>query len=111
LFNGMLAMWSAGLPALLDLFPSSKLIACVRNVAWVMDSRERLFRANPYENTRLFNDDSERVAVESRRTVLPPDLFEKFPALSFWHARPGSAANVIRLANAPTPDLASVKGS
>ncbi len=47
-------------PAVLDLFPRSKVIACVRNVAWVMDSIERLYRANPYENTKLFHDDSER---------------------------------------------------
>ena len=188
-------MWSAKLPALLDLFPQTKLIACVRNVAWVMDSLERAFRANPYENTRLFNDDSERnsvysrvetlaqrnrlvgsswsalkeayygaqadsllvvdydllaqapekvlrliyqfigepwfghdfdnvqydapefdealglsglhrvrarVAVEPRRTVLPPDLFEKYAALSFWNESSNSAANVIRFAT-PAP--------
>ncbi len=184
-------MWSAKLPALLDLFPKAKVIACVRNVAWVMDSLERVFRANPYENTRLFNDESERnsvysrvetlaqrnrlvgfawsalkeayygaqadsllivdydllaqapekvlrlvyqfigepwfdhdfgnvhydapefdealgvsglhrvrarVALEPRRTVLPPDLFEKYSALSFWNDGANSAANVIRFA-------------
>ncbi|MDP1772666.1 MAG: sulfotransferase [Methylobacter sp.] len=48
--------WCAKLPALLDLFPGAKIIACVRNVAWVMDSIERLYRANPYENTRLFGN-------------------------------------------------------
>jgi len=58
-------MWSAHMPALLDLFPQAKLIACVRNVAWVMDSIERRYRANPYEITRLFNDDVERNTVYS----------------------------------------------
>ena len=182
-------MWCAKLPALIDLFPETKVIACVRNVAWVMDSIERLYRANPYENTKLFNDDNERntvysrvetlaqrnrlvgfawsslkeayygehakslllidydlltqapekclrlvydfigepwfehdfdnvhydapefdqalglaglhrvwpkVQVETRRTVLPPDLFEQYSALSFWENGSGSAANVIR---------------
>jgi len=185
-------LWSAKLPALLDLFPQSKVIACVRNVAWVMDSIERLYRANPYENTKLFSDDSERnnvysrvdtlalrnrlvgfswaalkeayygeqasslllidydllsqspekvmrlvydfigetpfvhdcdnvvydapefdealglagmhkvrrkVEVLARRTVLPPDLFEKYAALSFWEDSSASAANVIRIKN------------
>lgn len=50
-------MWSAKMPALLDQFPGAKVIACVRNVAWIMDSLERRYRANPYELTRLFNDD------------------------------------------------------
>lgn len=181
--------WCARLPALLDLFPQAKIIACVRNVAWVMDSLERLYRANPYENTKLFADDNERssvysrvetlaqrnrlvgyawsalkeayfsaqagsllvveyemlaqapeqvlrliyqflgeswfehdfqqvrydapsfdealgisglhrvrprVAIEPRRTVLPPDLFEKYDQMSFWRDGQGSGAHVIR---------------
>lgn len=63
-------MWSAKLPAVLDLFPQAKVIACVRNVAWVMDSMERLYRANPYENTRLFHDAIERNTVYSRVDTL-----------------------------------------
>jgi sulfotransferase len=183
-------MWCAKLPALLDLFPDAKVIACVRNVAWIMDSIERLYRANPYENTKLFGDDSERntvasrvetlaqrnrlvgfawsalkeayygeqaksmlvieyelltqspervlrlvydflgepwfehdfdnveydapefdqglglsglhrvrrkVGVEARRTILPPDLFQQYAALSFWKDGAGSEAHVIRM--------------
>ncbi|MBX3619148.1 MAG: sulfotransferase [Rhizobacter sp.] len=186
--------WCARMPALHDLFPDAKVIACVRNVAWVMDSIERLFRANPYENTKLFADDSERSTVHSRvdtlaqrnrlvgyawsalkeayygehaasllvvdydllvqapervlrliydfigepwyaqhdidnvhyeapefdealglsrlhkvrpkvelverRTVLPPDLFKQYAALSFWQDGTASAANVIRARSA-----------
>lgn len=182
-------MWCAKLPALLDLYPDAKVIACVRNVAWIMDSLERLYRANPYENTKLFGDDNERntvtsrvetlaqrnrlvgfawsalkeayygeqaksmlvieyelltqapervlrlvydflgepwyehdfdnitydapefdqalglsglhrvrrkVGVETRRTILPPDLFEQYASLSFWKDGAGSEAHVIR---------------
>lgn len=46
--------WCSRLPLVRDLFPEAKVIACVRNVAWIMDSFERLYRADPYENTRLF---------------------------------------------------------
>jgi sulfotransferase len=185
-------LWCARLPALLDLFPQAKVIACVRNVAWVMDSIERLYRANPFENTKLFADDAERntvysrvdtlaqrnrlvgfawaalkdayygehakslllieydllaqapeqvlrlvydfigepwyahdferiaydapafdqalglaglhkvrpkVQAESRRTVLPPDLFAQYAALSFWQDSAGSEASVIRIKN------------
>jgi len=186
-------LWCAKLPALLDLFPDTRVIACVRNVAWVMDSLERLVRADPFENTKLFGDDTERnsvysrvdtlaqrnrlvgfawsalkeayygehaasllvidyellaqspdkvmrlvyefigerwfahdfeqvaydapefdqalglaglhkvrptVGLQERRTVLPPDLFEKYAALSFWQDGSGSAANVIRIKGA-----------
>jgi sulfotransferase len=63
-------LWCARLPAVLDMFPQAKVIACVRNVAWIMDSIERLYRADPYENTRLFNSDSERSTVSSRVETL-----------------------------------------
>ncbi len=181
-------IWCGKLPLLLDLFPDAKIVACVRNVAWVMDSLEVLFRANPYENPRIFGanairtnvytrmegllqhdqmvgsawaalreaffgpqasalllvdydllvrtpgkvlpliydflgeprfahdfdnvdyDASEfdiplgvpglhkvrtKIEFRTRRTVLPPDLFEKYDKLSFWHDTNGSAANVI----------------
>ena len=183
-------LWSSKLPAIRDLFPQAKVIACVRNVAWIMDSIERLYRANPFENTKLFGDDTERntvysrvetlaqrnrlvgfswaalkeayygehadslliidydllahspekvlrlvyefmgepwyahdfnhveydapefdqtlglkglhkvrpkVAIEHRRTILPPDLFEQYSQLSFWQDSRNSAANVIRI--------------
>jgi sulfotransferase len=45
-------------------------VACVRNVAWVMDSLERLYRADPYENTKLFADEAERNTVASRVETL-----------------------------------------
>ncbi len=63
-------MWCAKMPMLMDQFPDAKVIACVRNVAWVMDSMERRFIANPYELTRLFNDDLERNTVYSRIDTL-----------------------------------------
>ena len=57
--------WCAKLNLVLDQFPSAKVIACVRNVAWVMDSFERLYRANPYEHTKLFANGG-RSTVQSR---------------------------------------------
>lgn len=63
-------LWSSRLPAINDLFPQAKVIACVRNVAWVMDSLERLYRANPFENTKLFVDAAERNTVYSRCETL-----------------------------------------
>jgi len=59
-------MWCSRLPTLMDLFPQAKVIACVRNVAWVMDSIERLYRSNPYENTRLFGGNMARSTVYTR---------------------------------------------
>ncbi|MBN7818751.1 sulfotransferase family protein [Bowmanella yangjiangensis] len=63
-------LWCARLPLLQQLFPQSKVIACVRNVAWIMDSIERLYNKDPLENSRLFNDDAERNTVYSRTEAL-----------------------------------------
>lgn len=62
--------WTAQLPALMALFPDARLICCVRDVAWVMDSLERQFRANAFENTRLFNSPAERATVYTRLQAL-----------------------------------------
>ncbi|MBY0573359.1 MAG: sulfotransferase [Undibacterium sp.] len=181
-------MWCAKMPTIMDMFPNAKVIACVRNVAWVMDSIERQFRSNPYENTKLFGNNMGRSTVyqrceglaqheqlvgfawaalreafygenaksllvidyellsqvpekvipliydfigepqfqhdfdhveydapdfdlqlgipgmhrvkpkvefTERRTILPPDLFDKYSKMSFWTDPSGSAANVI----------------
>ena len=36
-----------------------------------------------------------KVALEPRRTILPPDLFETYAKMSFWNDTAGSAAHVI----------------
>lgn len=63
-------MWSAHMAAALDMFPGARFIACVRNVAWIMDSVERRFRANPYEFTKLFDGEAERSSVYTRVEAL-----------------------------------------
>lgn len=47
-------LWTAKLPLLTLLFPDAKIIACVRNVSWVMDSLERLYRSSPLELSGLY---------------------------------------------------------
>ena len=63
-------IWASRLPTLLEIFPDAKLLACVRNVGWIMDSIERVYRANPLENTRLFSGDAERATVYTRVEAL-----------------------------------------
>lgn len=40
-----------------------------------------------------------KARAESRRTILPPDLFAQYSELSFWNDGAGSAAYVIRPGN------------
>jgi sulfotransferase len=39
--------WCALLPLLAKLFPESRVICCVRNPAWIIDSMERAIQRNP----------------------------------------------------------------
>lgn len=91
-------MWCAKLPMLMDQFPGSKVIACVRNVAWIMDSMERRYRSNPYEITRLFNDDVERNTVYSRvETLAQANRLVGYPWTALKEAFYGEHANSLLL--------------
>ena len=50
--------WTTKLPALVELFPDAKVVCCVRNPAWVLDSVESLIRRNVYELSGIFSYDS-----------------------------------------------------
>ncbi len=63
-------LWCSKLSLVHDLFPDSKVICCVRNVAWIMDSVERLIRKNTFEVSRLFNNSGERSTVYTRTEAL-----------------------------------------
>ena len=63
-------MWCARLPLIRLLFPEAKVLCCVRNVAWIMDSFERLVRRNAFEPSRLFSTPDERATVYSRTEAL-----------------------------------------
>jgi len=47
-------LWCAKLPLIADLFRESKVICCVRDVSWIMDSIEKLYRANIFDLSGVF---------------------------------------------------------
>ncbi|MFC5437933.1 sulfotransferase family protein [Rhodanobacter umsongensis] len=47
--------WCARLPALSQLFPTTRVIACVRQVPWIVDSIERLIQQNAFSPSSIFN--------------------------------------------------------
>ncbi len=48
-------IWTTRMPLLSELYPNSKVIACVRNLSWVIDSLERQVRNNPFHFSRIFS--------------------------------------------------------
>lgn len=58
-------MWTARLHQLAELFEGFKIICCVRNPAWVMDSFENIYRKNPFDYSKMFGP-ANRHTVYSR---------------------------------------------
>jgi len=63
-------MWTARVPVLRKLFPDARIVCCVRNPAWVLDSLETLIRKNALDTSRIFGNDAERMTVFSRADAL-----------------------------------------
>lgn len=64
--------WPLLLPTIKDLYPESKLILCVRDIGWILDSFETLYRKNPYSFSSMFSPE-ESVNVYTRcHTLMDP---------------------------------------
>jgi sulfotransferase len=50
-------VWCAKLPGLTQLFPEARVVCCVRDIPWIMDSIERLVRRNAFELSGMFGFD------------------------------------------------------
>lgn len=51
-------MWCARTSLILKLFPKSKLICCVRELGWIMDSFERIYRRNDRKPSAIYGFDT-----------------------------------------------------
>jgi sulfotransferase len=47
-------IWCSKMPLITHLYPNAKIIACVRHIPWIVDSIERLVRANKLEPSKMF---------------------------------------------------------
>jgi sulfotransferase len=62
-------VWCGKMPMLAALYPNAKVIACVRDIAWVLDSMERLVRKQPFTVNKIFRY-SPNLNVYSRAEAL-----------------------------------------
>jgi sulfotransferase len=63
-------LWCSRLSLLQSLYPEAKIIACVRDLTWILDSLEQLIRKQPYRHSKLFNNATESATVYSRVEAL-----------------------------------------
>jgi sulfotransferase len=62
-------VWCGKMPMLVALYPNAKVIVCVRDIAWVLDSMERLVRKQPFTVNKIFRYSS-NLNVYSRAEAL-----------------------------------------
>jgi sulfotransferase len=63
-------LWTARLHQLVELFDNFKVICCVRNPAWIMDSFEVIHRKNPFDYSRMFNPGSRQTVYSRCETLI-----------------------------------------
>jgi sulfotransferase len=64
--------WGLLLPTVKDLYPKSKVLMCVRDIGWVLDSFETLIRKNPYTYTSMFSPEENTNVYTRCETLLNP---------------------------------------
>jgi sulfotransferase len=65
--------WCAWMPAIARLFPDAKVIACVRDLGWVVDSLERLIQRNVFSPSSIFNYSAGGTVYTRAKQVVAPD--------------------------------------
>lgn len=65
--------WCGWMPAVATLFPEAKVIACVRDVSWVVDSIERLVQRNVFSPSSIFNYSAGGTVYTRANAVVAPD--------------------------------------
>jgi sulfotransferase len=64
--------WTAILPILEKTHPDAKIICCVRDIRWVLDSFEQLFKKNPFSLSRMYSDqEAESVYTRAYASMSP----------------------------------------
>jgi sulfotransferase len=46
--------WTGKIPLLTAMYPEARLICCVREIGWIIDSIEKALRENPLQHSRIF---------------------------------------------------------
>jgi sulfotransferase len=65
--------WCGWMPAIARLFPEAKVIACVREMPWVLDSIERLVQRNVFSPSSIFNYSPGGTVYTRANGVVAPD--------------------------------------
>jgi sulfotransferase len=71
--------WTTRIELLADLFPDCKIICCVRQIPWILDSVERLIRNNTLEVSKIFGFDPNTTVYSRAEGVMAPGGLVAYP--------------------------------
>jgi sulfotransferase len=106
--------WPLLLPLTKDLYPNSKTILCVRDIGWILDSFETLYRKNPYSFSLIFSGEENTNVYTRCETLLRPDRPVGFAfnavkqAITSEHKNSIMVLDYTQLANSPEQTMKAI---
>ena len=92
-------MWCARLPLISSLFPQARVVCCVRDIPWILDSIERLIRKNKFQPSGIFNFETGGTSASVRgrekvsTTIADSPSRLRWPSMTQWTGSPVASPN------------------
>jgi sulfotransferase len=65
--------WTGYAPLVAHLYPSARIICCVRDIGWIIDSFEKLLAKNPLQLTRIFGNGPRNSVLARSENMMNPE--------------------------------------
>lgn len=65
--------WTGRASMIAHLFPAARIICCVRDIGWIIDSFEHLLGKNPLQLTRIFGSGPQNSVFSRAETLMSPE--------------------------------------
>jgi sulfotransferase len=88
-------LWTNLLPSLKDLYPNTKVICCVRDINWIIDSFERLHQKNPYAISTVYPANVDLNVYTRSHSLMDANGIIKLPYDSLKSAMTGMYRDMI----------------
>jgi sulfotransferase len=81
--------WTNLLPQLETVLPDAKVICCVRDIKWILDSFERLFKENPFVLSKMYSEEEAENVYSRAYALMTPGHSVRFAYDSLKEAMTG----------------------
>jgi sulfotransferase len=89
--------WTLLTPFLKDLYPDTKIILCVRDLNWILDSFESLYRKNPYDKNLMIPEEYSSTVYSRCDYLMRDDATVGFAYLGLKQAITSAESNMLMI--------------